>query len=200
MSKVDVKPLEYYSEIIRIIKDDLVLRKLYDFYMSRDISQFKPTIRPKTSFTSELKAVSRSLELQFIIDFVEKIPDSQEPSENSLECLFSLFTAFLNTNFTGTKYGTSTQKFILKLKKYDIDGFERIRKENSNVWSCDKLRMTQWFYKKGFLDHLDDSENKIKYLSCGKNTDLKRKMVRKKERRMKKQEMRNVSWFKRQSC
>ena len=151
-SNISPKDFDYYSKLFAIINDPFILKTLLNKFLAMDISKFQPKRdRPKTDFAEELKEISRPIELQFLINYVESA-DENSILDHTLNDLFCLFNNFLTENFLNIKYSTSSQKFILTIKKYNMDGFEKKRNKKNSYWSFDIKKCKQWMYNKGYLE------------------------------------------------
>ena len=66
-------PDEKYFELLgkHVLDDNNVLRRVYNFFMNQDISNFNAQYgRPQTKFLEQLKEISRSNQLSFFIEFL----------------------------------------------------------------------------------------------------------------------------------
>jgi hypothetical protein len=148
-SSVSPKDFDYYNKLFTIINDPFILKTLLNKFLAMDISKFQPKKdRPKTEFMDELKEISRPIELQFLIDFIDS---NDKDSEHNLNDLFALFLNYVTENFSNIRYSTSSRKFILTIKKYNIDGFEHKRYKDKRIWSFDIIKCKQWMYNKNYL-------------------------------------------------
>jgi hypothetical protein len=146
---------DYFVEIFDIIKDKKVIRLLFDYFMNRDVSNFDAkTNRPETSFGKDLKLLSRSLELNFIIDYFERTNDSSIPCSN----LFSEFVSWLNENSTCNKYNTNAISFGMKIRNLKIDSFvvkpkwNKDTKKTCKSYVYDIDIVNQWLINNKYID------------------------------------------------
>jgi hypothetical protein len=148
-SDISVPGYDYFNKLISLIDNDLVIRKIFDFFMAIDISDFKPKEdRPKTAFMDELKEISRPLELQFLIDLFDQVNhDFEHPSKE----LLKLFGDFLKENFTDIKYPTSANKLSLRIGKFKIDGADKVHTRDGALWSFQIDKCKEWCYSKNYL-------------------------------------------------
>ena len=141
---------DYFKILYKAIENKFAIRKLFDYFMKIDISKFDPSIRPITEFTQELKLISLSAEKHFIIDFIEKKEESNLKISNS-----ELLALFQNINPT---YIINPVKFSLRIKKMQIDGFQRY-KAKERGWKIDIQKAKEWCYKNNYIDNSIESES-----------------------------------------
>ena len=141
---------DYNIKIIELTENDLVMRKLFDFFMNRDISKFRPKEdRPNTSFMTDLKEISRDIELQFMIHFITELKQDYECDTKDL---FAHFIEYMKENFSEIKYPNSTNKLSLKIKKLGIDGFMKTHTRKGDMWKIEKEKALEWCYKNNYIE------------------------------------------------
>ena len=141
---------EYIEKLLEYTDNKVIIKKVFDYLMSIDLSNFKPDIeRPKTTYFNELIELSLPIETQFFIYLIEK-SNSINIEHTGIE-LFGLFKDFLKDCFTDLKYTTSMMSLLNKLKKLDCNGFEKVHKKNGNVWTFDILKCKEWAQGMGYI-------------------------------------------------
>ena len=142
---VPVQNWEYYGRVKAIFyptKNNVVLRMLYNYFISIDVRKFIPKDRPNTEFSKELKEISRDLELQFLIDYIQTcekdviVLTSQE--------MYSKFKDYLYINTASIKYKSTSQKCTTRISKYGIQGIIKSRQSSGYVFTINISEAKKW--------------------------------------------------------
>ena len=151
-SKKHVPKIEYYIKLGDLLNNDKIIRMLFDYFMKIDISQFNVKKIPSSEFANDLKTLSRSPEINFIIDFFSTTDVLQIVARE----LFEEFISWLVcNNTTENRYNTTKIGFGIKLKNMRIDSFQskamKINSKTETVYTWDKQLVTEWLYKKNYI-------------------------------------------------
>lgn len=142
---IPVQNWEYYGRVKSIFsptKNDVVLRMLYDYFMGVDTQKFVPKNRPITEFSKELKEISRDLELQFLIYFIQT-SEEKFITLTSQE-MYSKFKDYLYTNTASIKYKSTSQKCTTRISKYGIQGITKSRQSSGYVFNINISDAKKW--------------------------------------------------------
>lgn len=143
---------DYCGRLIMLKYNLKVLRLLYNHLMSINLENFNfVDDRPVTQFAKDLEELSRPIELEFIINFVQNL-ETELVSYNPNE-LFDLFKEFLQNNSTGINknYHISLIGFTKKINKLGIQGVEKYHSGTSRRYNIKKSECIEWLLKKGYL-------------------------------------------------
>ena len=147
-SMIDVPNREYFTKLYAILKDDYVLNQIYKYFLSVDISKFNAKDdRPNTQFCKDLKEMSRSRELQFLIDYSYR---SIKAPDILFINLFNEFNKYNTENYVGSIYKTSNILFSNKIKNLHIPGIDTKRLSNGNMFIFDWLKINMYFQEMGY--------------------------------------------------
>jgi hypothetical protein len=136
------------------------MKLLYQDFMNEDLEGFNwADERPITDFYKEAKVVSAEAEATFMIDYLKRLYCNDEKCEYTgrlvreraitipAKDLLMKFKSFM-----GDEYKTNEVKFGMKLKKMEMEGFEKRHTKNGIVYDIIGERAIKYFYKKGLLD------------------------------------------------
>jgi hypothetical protein len=142
---------EYIDKLLEYTGNKVIIKRIFDYLMSIDVSEFKPDIeRPETAYFNELIDASLPIETQFFIYLIENTSDFSVIEHSAIE-LFGLFKDFLKDCFTDIKYTSSMRSLVIKLNRLGCNGFEKTHKRNGNVWIFDIKKCKEWCQDKGFI-------------------------------------------------
>ena len=142
---------EYFNKLMDYINDDLIIRKVFEYFNNIDITTFKPKEeRPQTAFMTELKTVSRPLETQFIIDLIQNMVE-KDIRYTSQELFFE-FKNYITNNFTDIKYSSSSNKLSLRINRLQIDGIMKTHSSKCQMWNINKEQALEWCYKNNYIE------------------------------------------------
>lgn len=151
-SQDPLKP-EYFTRLARVAEDMNVLRLFYEEMMRVDLKKWDArTSRPDTEFARDLKAVSRPLDLQFMIEFLEEL------KTNILEISAKeLYTKFINYTVAQgvleTTHKITAIKFGMKIKQMKVDGWTSKKLSTGCMgYSVDFEKAHKWLKTKGFVE------------------------------------------------
>ena len=148
-TKEIVPDFEYFDKLVELLDNDLVVRKVFDYFMSIDLSTFNVKDRPNTDFMKELKENSRPIETQFIIAFIQKM---NEDIMITSQDLFQEFKAFIQENFMDLKYSSTVNKLSIRINKLGIDRLEKKHGMNGTYWVFNYKSALEWCYNKEYLE------------------------------------------------
>jgi hypothetical protein len=157
IDRADVKrpTPEYTRKLVEYTENDLIIRKVFDYFMSIDVSEYKPQeCRPTTTFMAELQDLSKSIELEFVIYLVQnyvKGSPRETDFEHTVDDTFTFFKEFIKTNYTDIKYTSSCKKLSLKLNKLNIKGLEKVHKRGGNCWKFNINEILEWCSENGHI-------------------------------------------------
>ncbi len=160
---------EYYQEIILLLQNDLVLRKVFDYFMERDLTSFNlERDRPHTQFLDDLKVISRSFELNFFIDLIEQ---KQCDFSYTPQKLFTKYCEFLTSDFAMNDFsGSSVRKLAILLGNLNINGVIKGKDNKSNrVWIFKIKEAKKWMIDKGYIE---EEKEQIRLLTTENHTIL----------------------------
>ncbi len=127
---------------------------MYDYLIYIGTKNFNPNVdRPKTSLSKDLKEISRPIEIQYFVYFIQIL---ETDIEITAKDLFSKFQIFLKENYSGQKeYSSSCVKLLLKLKKLNIEGVNGpIHSKNGNKYIINHLSAKKWLVKSGYIEKI----------------------------------------------
>jgi hypothetical protein len=120
--------------------------------MSIDLGNFNfVDDRPVTQFAKDLEDLSRPIELEFIINFVENL--ETELTSYTAQEFFDLFKEFLQTNSTGSNknYHISFKGFWMKIHRLGIQGLEKYHTGSARRYNIRKSECIKWLIFKKYL-------------------------------------------------
>lgn len=145
---------EYVKKLVEYTNNDLIIRKLFNFFMSIDVSDFDPENRPITTYMKELQELSKPIELEFVIFLVQdyiKNNSKETIFNHSVDDTFAFFREFLKKNYIDSKYNTSCKTLSLRLNKLNINGLNKIHKRDGNYWSFNINDILTWCADNGYI-------------------------------------------------
>lgn len=143
---------DYCGRLVMLKYNLKVLRLLYNYLMSIDLGNFNfVDDRPVTQFSKDLEELSRPIELEFIINFVQNL--ETELTSYTPQELFDSFKEFLQTNSTGgnKNYQISLVGFTKKINKMGIQGIEKHHTGSRRQYNIRKTECIEWLVKKNYL-------------------------------------------------
>ena len=147
-SSQSVPDKAYFRRLSEAIKDKIVLRLFYEEMLEIDLREWDASEnRPVTQFMRDLKSVSRSLEVQFIIDFLSRKNQDFDIASNDLYNEFFTFCAENRVD-----YRTTHLKFGLSMKNMRIDGIIKEHRRDGNWFVFNLKQVGSWLKKKGYVE------------------------------------------------
>lgn len=148
-SHVPIPNEEYFNKLYNLYDNDAVIKAVFNRFNERDISKFKPANMPNTEFSDDLKALNRALELNFIVEFIR---DLQPGTHNvSSKDLFGYYLNYVTENCKNINVVTTTIKFGLKIKSFNIDGFKHIVGRKGNSYDINAELALKWCQYKKYI-------------------------------------------------
>lgn len=147
---VQVPTKEYFDRLDKAHQNNSALRELYNYLLLIDISNFDfKNDRPETSFTNDLKEISRPLELQYFIHLIQSYDNDFTITAKEL---FMGFQSYLIENFMRLSYGTSNIKLSLKLQNLKIPGVVKNRRKEGIYYDFNKTLAHEWIVKNKYCE------------------------------------------------
>ncbi len=109
---------KYWDRFYLLLKDESLIRALYNHFMSVECKNFKSMPIPRTEYHQELLEANEPMESLFIKNYILSL----EQPIVQIQCmkLYKKFEEFMKQN--GTEYSVKFQRFNFRLKQMKIDG------------------------------------------------------------------------------
>jgi hypothetical protein len=150
-SSQDPLDADYFTRLARVGEDMRVLRLFYDEMMAIKLEEWDPrTSRPETEFGQVLKTVSRPLDLQFIIEYLDGLTENTTISAKDLYVKFLNYT--VEQGVPENAHKITAIKFGMKLGQLKIDGWEKVKIDPGVMsYKVDFNLAQKWLKTKGFV-------------------------------------------------
>ncbi len=149
-TSIKIPERSYFEKLYECYANDAVVQQVYIQFMERDISNFNPVNMPATDFGEDLKILSRSIELSFMIDFIQSLTPGSIRIVTSKE-LFDYYLIYISENTTNIKVVTTSIKFNMKIKALNIDGIENKKGMKGNYKNIDVDQALEWCVNKNYI-------------------------------------------------
>jgi hypothetical protein len=145
---------KYFDTLSAILDKPSVLKRFFDYLMEKDVSQVDwIKDRPHTEFLTDLKLVSRDLELSFVVEMLQKNSDVAVVTKSAKDLHCEFVGTFCRD--MGTEYKTNGQKFGIKIKNYKIAGFSTKKNNKGTVYIFDTKAGLEWCVEQGHTEQPD---------------------------------------------
>lgn len=151
-----IKNYEYFKKINSYIEDDDVIKTLYEYLKKiPNLDKFGSLPIPQTEYQKELTEISRCAIYQFAKDFVYENYNESKVSVLSKK-LYQEFNRYIKNN--GILYECNSAKFGLRLKRLEIDGYDKKHTNKGALIQFDIEKMKKYFGIECLVDYNSDEE------------------------------------------
>ncbi len=135
----------YFKRLREAMSNNNALVMLFNKLVTEDISSFVPERdRPETDFFQEVKEASRSLELEFMVDWIGK---NDQDVKIKAGTLFKLFSKWIEDNTLNVTAKFTIQKLGAAIRGMKIDGFDIDKGRDANYYVFTKAGNDSWWKK-----------------------------------------------------